>query len=285
MGNELVRGSKVSRTTQFNDISVGDLVVYYIIPDKMIMGTFEVTSGKKFTDKKDEVWKNFLYYEIKPIDCDDYTIDLAKVPKKLDAFDFIPNGLALQNFFPDKCCQEISKDDYQKIKSLLKDKSYSKDDDATNLPVYTALLDFYSNKATSFVSLFVASIFGIITLSAIISGITNSHQAQVSVIPFVIFSTAGYYTLQRYFSYGEIAEKLRMSCIEMPNFKCLNRALISTKPVGSYSTVYKFTHTKPSKWNIIKRILSHDNVLVCAYAITLAFIAVVIYWKFLPFLS
>ena len=66
----------------------------------------------------------------------------------------------------------------------------------TPVDVLSALLDFYADRASSFASLFVASIFGLVTLSAIIQNYAkgNFWWYMIGGIPYILFVVSGYFT-------------------------------------------------------------------------------------------
>jgi hypothetical protein len=81
------------------------------------------------------------------------------------------------------------------------------------------LLDYYNSRAVSFASLLVASIFGLVTLSAIIQ-VTFKENIQltnnvifsfiISVILYGLFSGAGLYMLKSYSYYTSMADKVKV---------------------------------------------------------------------------
>jgi hypothetical protein len=112
----------------------------------------------------------------------------------------------------------------------------------------SALLDFYGDRATSFVSLFIASIFGLVTISAIIQTMLfgmvgqetilsqffnnvklslNSVIIIVSVFMYVTFVEVALYTYKRYTFYSDLADKLaKCDLSSMAKLDCI--------PVGLY---------------------------------------------------
>lgn len=79
----------------------------------------------------------------------------------------------------------------------------------TNLHIarLAPLLDFYSDRATAHASLFVASIFGILTMLAIVQGL-NGFVVWPSIFVYFALTYAGYFTLVRFNFYAGIAHKL-----------------------------------------------------------------------------
>jgi len=93
-----------------------------------------------------------------------------------------------------------------------------------NIGATSALLDFYSDRATSFASLMVASVFGIVTLAAIIQVIDNNPIIKgISLFPYIAFSYAGYYTWGRFLSWATRADKIERHCVRLPSKSYLEK--------------------------------------------------------------
>jgi hypothetical protein len=283
IGNLLVEpGNSTTKTPAFNDISIGDKIFYYAYPEKTLVGLFEVISKKKFCTKEechngDDPW---AYYNIKPIEAITHFTDISKLSIGEDKFDSFPNGLLSEKFDEFRGCKELSETDFLKLKyfnvTQKFDKVFSKEN---NVAIFSAVLEFYGNRATSFVSLFVASIFGIVTLSAIIQVINSPTPVLISTIPYFIFSLAGFYTLQRFFYYVDLAEKVKTNCLEIPNYFDLNINSVfdsSTKEsIGFSDYVVRNAKRKP----ILKRILDYTIVFPLVYFATLLLLGIVVYWN------
>lgn len=81
---------------------------------------------------------------------------------------------------------------------------------AIKLTAKAALLDFYSDRAVAHASLFVASIFGLVTVLAIIQNIEcNVLLLPLSLLLYWAFAYAGYFTFQRFSYYADISDRLR----------------------------------------------------------------------------
>jgi hypothetical protein len=90
------------------------------------------------------------------------------------------------------------------------------------LSAKAALLDFYGNRAVSFASLFIASIFGLVTMVALFQAIgasgfssgepirwsLNFMALLVSGLAYVAFSYAAYYTFSMFSNYASVADVL-----------------------------------------------------------------------------
>lgn len=73
-----------------------------------------------------------------------------------------------------------------------------------------ALLDFYSNRAVAHASFFIASIFGLLTFLAIVSGFKEirDYPYVLSIFLFSVFTYMGYFTLIRFNYYASLADYL-----------------------------------------------------------------------------
>lgn len=115
-----------------------------------------------------------------------------------------------------------------------------------SIEVLSALLGFYSGRAVSFASLFVASIFGIVSFLAIIQGIGDNWQLRlVSIFPYVAFSIAGWYTYRKFSFYAEIAhaiehDGLRMSFAEDLRNIYYEPSKDQLRKIGSVNNLYEF---------------------------------------------
>lgn len=87
-------------------------------------------------------------------------------------------------------------------------------DTSKKIAARSALLDFYSNRAVSFGGFFLASLFGLLTMSTLVQGIKFGEAkittlfVLLSLIPFLIFALIGYYSLRQFRYYANIANKI-----------------------------------------------------------------------------
>ena len=80
------------------------------------------------------------------------------------------------------------------------------------LDVESALLDFYSDRAVAHASFLLASIFGLVTLLAIVQQMisqTSTILICFSLFPFGILAYLGYHTLRRFGAFASNAEELK----------------------------------------------------------------------------
>jgi hypothetical protein len=227
--------SKKPISELFGQIKKDDLVVYYAVLNRVVVGLFKVISDLNYTqsDKHDYP---MTFYNIRPI----------KTPKKGHFVDFQklikdPNiqfecfeKEAVLNFDDDHICLKLSEQDYDKIENAFSNMQYLKPieevTNPNNVGVFAALLDFHSDRATSFASLFVASIFGLVTLSAIIKNIgIASWQYGFTIIPYLGFLIAGIFTWKRFSYYADIAHQIESVCIRHYNYFKLRNTYIYEK--------------------------------------------------------
>lgn len=103
------------------------------------------------------------------------------------------------------------------------EKKKPNDDRMTDvLTARAALLDFYSDRAVAHASFLVASIFGLVTLMAIVQLMINhalNLLIYISLIPFVVFSYLGFHSLRRFGKYASVADKLQQSFLNYAKLK------------------------------------------------------------------
>jgi hypothetical protein len=278
IGNQLDK-NKQPKTPEFSQISENDLIIYYAFPEKVLVGIFRVTSKKqtKIVEKEDNVNRNDIHYFIEPFSSIEYFVDITKLSMSENKFESFPNGLLNEKFPQSHICREISSDDITKFKNILLKKEYSKEfSEENSISIFSALLEFYGNRATSFVQLFVASIFGIVTLSAIIQFLGNISVIALSIFPYIIFSFAGYYTLERYFYYVNWSEKVKM-CLEFPNRYFLYRRITYNEKTEELDFYPEFVKRISKEKSTLKLVLDYKLALQIAYAITIALLALTVY--------
>ena len=282
-------GLKNPRTSWFNAIRKGDKVAYLIVPNWQIAGLFEVVSDPKYNEDH-PIYGECLYYDIVPIKLhqEEKYLDIWKLSRNgEDKFEVFPHGLSKESFPASRICVELSDSDFSKIELFLGKKEYQKelllDKDVTG--AMSALLGFYGDRATSFSSLFVAAIFGTVTLSAIIQNIKIGPIAiAFSIIPFVFFVGAGFYTLQKYFSYVDIAEKIKSYGLEVPYYQQLRDFHVTewSDIKGTYTTdgLSNYLARKSRKISenpIRKQILDKRHALISMYVVAMIIIGIIVY--------
>jgi hypothetical protein len=187
-------------------------------------------------------------------------------------------------------CIQLNSADYYLLKKLLENTSKSRYWIETpnvlfaNSEEVSSLLDFYNNRATSFANLFVASIFGIVTLSAIIDSVIvhDFGRAAFSMVPFWLFVSAGAYTLYRYSFYAGIAEEIKRQGFPQERLRTNNSAE-SEHCFRSTSLACYVEREKPSKLaDISKKIRLNGSLLPVIYALAITALFIFVYWNFFP---
>ena len=170
----------------------------------------------------------------------------------------------------------------------------------TNQQMMSGLLDYYNSRSTSFASLVLASIFGLVTLSAIIQSMLTSSFPQgatfqfsnnlipvgLSLILYILFSFAGFYTIKRYSHYAGIADEIKAAGLEQPFFT----ELVKIKPCtdnGSNSLIEYIEIINKKDANSWEKRLMHRSLFFPAvFVISLFVLGVIVYWplieKLLP---
>jgi hypothetical protein len=143
-----------------------------------------------------------------------------------------------------------------------------------------------------------ASVFGIVTLSAIIQFALNSLQALsiFDVIPYVIplilpvflyfsFAFAGYHTITSYFYYAGIADRIteigfiRLHLEELNKLRYIEENEVKRlfRDFGLYDSITKIDNAYAK--SVSKKVLSRPYLFKISYGITLIVLTVVVYWK------
>lgn len=280
------KGKTQPCTKLFADIKKGDLVVYYTPFWHSVTGIFEVVSDMKpLIDNKRR-----LAYDIKPY----------HLPAKgfLDFEQFIEDpavgfeSLESSNLFScdkESLCFALSESDYTKIEKALETSPYLKKTEDTNkseeIGILSGLLDFYSDRATSFASLFVASIFGIVTLAAIIENFGQNYwQYSLSLIPYIGFLVAGYFTWSRFEHYAGIASTIESVCLRLYNHFTLEKLIVwadskkgDTCEISFPSYLRLKTRGQEKHW-VKKYLFSNFKYFAI---LLIGVLSIVVYWEFL----
>jgi len=112
-----------------------------------------------------------------------------------------------------------------------------KENTADSLQARSALLDFWADRAAGFASLFVASIFGLVTVLALGQQIVSNGMSPpllywvtvtLSFVSFIAFAGAGLYVWGRFAYYAELAQILSDEIIE--KHAKLDEVKITQKP-------------------------------------------------------
>jgi hypothetical protein len=174
---------------------------------------------------------------------------------------------------------KLTNDEYVRIKKALNNPVYLINLDINpvmhrigNSEHLSALLDFYNTRTTSFANLFVATIFGLAAISAIVQ--TNPIFAMLLLIPFIVVSFAACYLILSYCYYADIAERIKSSALVYANFEDLNRPKVCFQRKGRYTYCGLIDYIQT------KRRISFDvklPLILCVITLICLFIAV--YWN------
>lgn len=146
------------------------------------------------------------------------------------------------------------------------------------------LLDFYSDRAVAHASFLVASIFGLVTLSAIIQQLDFQLMLfpvplfWLSVLLFFVFSYLGYYALIRFGFYARIADKLRERGLKWSE---TFRAIPYRQ--GTLKEYHLEEEEKQRKLLVLRRIISTERgilALVLLYWVLVFFFGSIVYSRF-----
>lgn len=152
------------------------------------------------------------------------------------------------------------------------------------LTAQAALLDFYSDRAVAHASFLVASIFGLVTLLAIVQQMVNQTQIQIdlicfSLMPFYAFSYVGFWTLQRFGKYAAVADKMHENFIKYSEFK------VDTRGKKEDFSAYENKLLDRTKQQlVVKRILGKSTrgeflLFYSAYLLLVSVLSYVVYFQ------
>jgi hypothetical protein len=159
--------------------------------------------------------------------------------------------------------------------------------------VLSALLDFYADRASGFASLFVASIFGLVTLSAIIQSFNDSNPWWYALagVPYFAFVISGYYTWNRFRYWAGIAHSIQCFGLLIPHksiiekIKCYKEVEGKTEETDLYSFITNEGEKQKDEF-IKKEILDRGyHSFTFLYLILVVFLTIIIYWRFLRILG
>jgi len=187
----------------FFDIKSGHLVVYYEVGIGRILGICKVLQDDYFIVEKEN--NKFCAKKIeKIIGFKDEYVDFRKLSKevnwkKLDIADMNEKMISWK---------VLDEQDYASIMGAFLDESlvenvntnchlntYGPAGFILNPEVSVGILEYYNSRATSFASLFVASVFGLVTLAAIIQSLFSTSTVTISSNAGLIIITAFLYLI------------------------------------------------------------------------------------------
>lgn len=240
IGNRLEKNHSLEPETRiFKSIKQGDIIAYFDFTSSCLLGLFTVCdkeesvgifektekNGKSWFLQDDIDWDPALIHYIKPyLKLQNKWIDLRRYIKdhKSDfSKEFLDYVNKVENEKPEDkvqkyICTALNPSDYNILKKIFETSQSAYLIETPNVlfqnsEEVSSLLEFYNSRATSFANLFVASVFGIVTLSAIVVSLSIGEfwRSIFSMIPFWLFVIAGAYTLYRYYFYAGIAEGIK----------------------------------------------------------------------------
>jgi hypothetical protein len=307
-------GEAISTTREFAKIKENDIIVYYTARDGLIVGIFRIVPPKnnEYVQKKknhwyvtdsDPAWIESMVYGIeelhmpppkKYLDFKKFLDDEKQAPFKTQAISSLSKLEEFCNNIQNGICQELDSEDFCRIKNellntgspYLIDANASTRADVSTLAV---LLDFYNSRATSFASLFVASIFGIVALSIMAQSIIISRWFDLiplgfSVVLYILFALAGAYTFKRYSFYGNVAGYIKTS-LSVQFYEELTKPKVSTIINGKYrelSLVNFITKREQEESNFFIGILLHQKeAFIRLYILSIILLGIIVYWHVL----
>ena len=197
------------KSADFSQISIGDIIAHYDFMNGFIIGLFRVVTKEELEDipenvqkigeheylRDDFLWNDCMVHYVKPyvINREGKFLNFKKFLKNHDdnnqftkkTCDYISklDDISRLSKPTDKCqkaiCTQLSEEDYQIIKSFFSDTNMQQyfekpgwsTGSTSDIEVLSSLLEFYNSRTTSFANLFLASIFGVVALSAIVGTI------------------------------------------------------------------------------------------------------------------
>lgn len=126
IGCGLKQGTDKPTHRQFSEIEKGDHIVYYATGDKVLIGIFEVTSGKEML-RNDSEWKDSMVYQIQPafMPTEGFFVDWRKLLfDHTVSFDLFPKKHRWQYRIWKHYIHQLSKEDYEIIKNAILSRRY-----------------------------------------------------------------------------------------------------------------------------------------------------------------
>lgn len=271
----------------FGRIKNGDIIAYCAFYDHVLVGLFKVISGIHYM-KHQGTWSDCMIYNIEPykLPCDKKCyLDFKKLVEDHNTgFDESLQMPNLKSTNQEKLCVPLLEKDFLKIEDALSNPKYLKckdkeNDDAPDPEIVGALLDFNNSRATSFASLFVASIFGIITLASITRTLGGDLWLYFfSLFPYFAFIIAAAYTLKRFFFYADIAEKLQYNGLQLPNKFKLEKLKLWKNEEDSIVEMDFPEYIGKGGMRSRKFLDKLPHVFETSYVIVIFFLSIVVYW-------
>jgi hypothetical protein len=272
-----------------------DFIVYYDCIKYQIIGIFKIDSSiHTLTD--DAFWDNSIVYHIVPYltPPQGHAISIENLQR---------NNPVLKSLFQletKTVYEQITEDSFNTIKqACLNPPNYRKAIESTgengltgwkiNPDLLAGLLDYYNSRAVSFASLLVASVFGLITLSAIIqivfwdqNNLTKYYPLAISIVLYLLFSGSALYMLKCYSYYTRISDLIKTEAINKAYFSDLKKLRVWDDDKKKDSNLAEImasvekTHGKSFPKGIIQK-WKYSFGLIFSVAVVL--LALFIYWQ------
>ena len=167
---------------------------------------------------------------------------------------------------------------------ILREKMGSED----SVTVLSALLDFYADRAAAFASLFVASIFGLVTLSALIQNYSGNNFLWyiIAGVPYIAFVLSGYFTWMRFRYWADLAHNLEFYGLsepyksELKKIDCVHKEGNENKVTDFYSYAEDM-HKKQNNSRVGKFFVIMRRYFSLFYLLLIIFLTIIVYWSFL----
>ena len=287
----------------FSKIKKDDLIVYYAFGAGVIVGIFQVMSIIQKSPENSNV-KGRMVYNIKLLTDPEYYLDFKKLSVD-STFDSINKSYESNYSFKDFCQQMNDKDflliqqhfvnqnSPYKIKLKKQENSFGPTGWQLDSNLLSGILDYYNSRATSFASLFVASVFGLVTLSAIIqqtfnptymiSTASDSLQVAISFSLYLLFSGAGLYTLRAYLFYTGETDRVKSTGIDIPYMNELERVwgVGAEKKIYNESSLRESIRKSGRKYGNSLLKIKKNPIFIFLYVTIIILMAFFIYWQFL----
>lgn len=153
------------------------------------------------------------------------------------------------------------------------------DEMANRIAARSALLDFYSDRAVSFSGLFLASLFGLLTMLTLVQSIKpidNSFTilfVSLSFVPFLTFALIGYVALRKFCYYADIANEIEGGSGEKESLRDY------AKMDELFGKIATRVEAHKNEWAVkkMKSITSNKSYFILAYSALIILLVAVVY--------
>ncbi|MCW4005682.1 MAG: EVE domain-containing protein [Candidatus Bathyarchaeota archaeon] len=286
-------------------IKNGDIIVYYAKNDGVVVGLFKVISDAAPL-RADKDGKEYRVHKIEPyVTFGKWTyLDFIKLLQRKEDSNLRSKLLPVlsRKYYSEDQCQKLDEKEYLEIANALSDHTLRvKHNGPTgwkaNPDLLCGILDYYNSRATSFVSLLMASVFGLVTLSAIIQSLHSIFGASLTlfeqlililaVLLYLLFALAGYYTLNSYAHYTGIADKVKQFGIDKPYYVDLKRIvnIESSRTKEENLAISDYISKRDTQRGnaVIKKIMKRSAVFPISYMVTISLLAIIAFNSYMQY--